>query len=225
MKVYIFISICIYISPMWWRVVQSVLTPKDVDIYVWFTEVLQAMLWTQDSFVTMVLQLSCQVLHEKNFNLSYSTRLMSLFSCPCRDSQITVLHCLLFVQHTDHFWEPGIYCNQYFSACLFSQCLFPLRFRCIAQGTASHFKLCDYWSISELAQQSGLFSTASSATVTHRVIFSWSWNSTRAQLLCLVWGGWSLCFRILWNWHLYLLVRALCHLLQVKPWSEYHMNS
>lgn len=173
----------------------------------------------------MVLQLSCQVLHQKNFNLSYSTRLMSLFSCPCRDSHITALHCLLFAQHTEHFWEPGISCNQYFSACLFSQRLCPLRFHCTAPGTASHFKLCDYWSISELAQQSGLFSRAPSATVTHRVTFSWSQNSTRAQLLCSMWGDWSLCVRILWNWHLYLLAWAFCHWLLVKPWGEYHMNS
>lgn len=122
--IYIYIYMCIYIFLRWWRVVQSVLTPKDVDIYVWFTEVFQEILWTQDSFVTTVLELNCQVLHQKNFNLSCSTRLMSLFYCPCRDSQMTVLHCLLFVQHTDHFWEPRISCNQYFSACLFSSVCF-----------------------------------------------------------------------------------------------------
>lgn len=68
----IYIYMCIYVCPTWWRMVQSVLTPKDVDIYVGFTEVFQEILWTQDSFVTTVL-------HQKNFNLSCSTRLMSLF--------------------------------------------------------------------------------------------------------------------------------------------------
>lgn len=41
----------------------------------------------QDSFVTMVLQLSCQVLDQKNSNiLRCSTRLMSLLCFPSRDS-------------------------------------------------------------------------------------------------------------------------------------------
>lgn len=45
--------------------------------------------------------------------------------------------------------------RQYFSASLFSHSLFPVRFHYIAWGTVSRFKLCVYWRVLDLAQQSG----------------------------------------------------------------------
>lgn len=111
----------------------------------------------RDSFVTVVLQLSCRVLDQKNSNiLRCSTRLVSLLCFPSRDSKIAALHCLPFVQHmTYSFWETWYFLNASILVLACFPSLFPVRFHYIAWGKVSHFKLCVYWRVLDLAQQSG----------------------------------------------------------------------